>query len=141
MVHPTSLWVRVLPSPYPAKEYPPYSLRSLQNALLANFGRLQMSFCSILVAFGALWADFGRLLDVLWSTLVAFGRHWAPKVAQRAKKLKIPGPTFAFWTPKMDTKTFISYWYLLYKPHIGHVAFPDTTFVACSTQEPLVLEG
>ena len=125
----------------PAREYPPYSLRSLQNALLANFGHLQTSFCSTLVAFGALWTDFGRLLDVLWSTLVAFGRHWAPKVAQRAKKLKKIPPTIAFWTPKMDTKTFISYWYLLYKPHIGRVAFPDTTFVAGATQQDIVLEG
>ena len=108
---------------------------------MANFGCLQTSFCSTLVAFGALWADFGRLLDVRWSTLVAFGRHWAPKVAQRAKKLKKLAATIAFWTPKMDTKTFISYWFLPYKPHIGRVAFPDTTFVAQATQEYIVLEG
>ena len=66
------------------------------------------TFSRLLVDFGRLLSDFGRLLDVLWSTFVAFGRHWAPKVAQRAKKLKKIAPTIAFWTPKMDTKTFIS---------------------------------
>ncbi len=81
MVDPTSLWVRVLPSPYPAKEYPPYSLRSLQNAFVPNFGPLN----TILLNFSRRW----RPLDVLWSTLVAlwspldvfllnFGRLWRP---------------------------------------------------------------
>ena len=108
------------------------------GALWADFDRL---IRRPLVDFGRLWTDFGRLLDVLWSTLVAFGRHWAPKVAQRAKKLKKLTATIAFWTPKMDTKTFISYWYLLHKPHIGRVAFPDTTFVAGAIQQDIVLEG
>ena len=110
-------------------------IMTMANSLLS--GRVGAEMCLR----DSLWTDLGRLLDVLWSTLVAFGRHWAPKVAQRAKKLKKLGPTFAFWTPKMDTKTFISYWYLLYKPHIGRVAFPDTTFVARGTQEYIVLEG
>ncbi len=91
MVDPTSLWVRVLPSPYPALEYPPGPLeeKTIKTIFLADFWIIKTG---LLVDFSTikiiktrkpikttLLVDFWSTLVALWSTLATlrstFGRH------------------------------------------------------------------
>ena len=102
MVDPTSLWVRVLPSPYPALEYPPYPFTYQKEYKDSTFSRLwdqkdqkdyKDSTFSLLVDFGRLLTDFGRLLVDFWSPC---GRLWSLK-----GHLGSPMDAFSrLWRPK-----------------------------------------
>ena len=85
---------------------PLYSFRSLQNALLANFGPLWVDFGRLLLSLGRLWMPLGRLLVTfgttvggLWASLGRLGRP-------NPKKTKKINSSFDILASKMITETF-----------------------------------
>ena len=93
-----------------------------------------VAFGCLWATFGHLWAHFGRTLGVIGAPWAPIGTPWAPRHQKMAPTFEKNARSFDFLAPKMDTKTLLSYWFLIYRPHIGHVAFPDTTLCAGATQ-------
>ena len=140
------------------KAKPPFYFRSIENALLglevsperpfgklwSPLGRLWSPFAlfgSPLDAFGSTFGnfsvDFGRLLLSSGRTLGVIGAPWAPKPEKHQKHIF----SFDILASKMTTKTFTLYLFFIYKPHIGHAAFLDTTLYAQATQVQILSGG